>query len=76
MEIETHVEQFKEKLKNKLYTVKHDLIAAIEDHFKRIEFETLQKISDLKYVKNLVKYKELTKRTILSLKNTERNFFT
>jgi len=30
----------------------------------------------LKYVQHLTKYKELTKRTILSLKNAERNFLT
>jgi hypothetical protein len=41
-----------------------------------MEKETLHKINELQYVKNLVKYKEFTKRTILSLKNTERNFFT
>lgn len=36
----------------------------------------MHKINELNYVKNLVKYKEIAKRTILSLKNTERNFFT
>lgn len=55
--------------------MKNDMISAVEDHFKRIELDSMKKISELKYVKNLLKFKEYTKKAILSLKNTERNFF-
>jgi len=37
--------------------------------------ETISKINNIKYIKNLGKFKEVTKKIILSLKNTERSFF-
>ena len=35
----------------------------------------MQKVNELKYFKNLVKFKEFAKKAILSLKNSERQFF-
>ena len=35
----------------------------------------MHKVNELKYVKNLVKFKDYSKKAILSLKNSERNFF-
>jgi hypothetical protein len=35
----------------------------------------MQKVNELKYIKNLAKYKEYAKKTILALKNSERSFF-
>ena len=35
----------------------------------------MQKVNELKYFKSLVKFKEFAKKAILSLKNSERQFF-
>ena len=40
-----------------------------------METVSLQQVDELHYVKTLGKYKELSKKMILALKNTERNFF-
>jgi hypothetical protein len=35
----------------------------------------MQQVNELAYVKNLARYKDYAKKAILSLKNSERNFF-
>lgn len=57
-------------MKGKFQSLRQEILETVEEHFKRIEISTIQKINDLSYVKTLGKYKDYAKKIILSLKNS------
>lgn len=74
VEADAQLEVARQGIRERLFAVKTEVVAAVEAQFRRTEEEWMGRLEALPYVKQLGRFKELSKRTLLALKHAERHF--
>jgi hypothetical protein len=74
VEADAQLEVARQGMRERLFALKTEVVAAVETQFRKTEEEWIGRLEALPYVKQLGRFKELSKRTLLALKHAERHF--